>query len=91
MKIKPRETVNQYNNNHLHLVYIHIFPKWLQKLIFLWKGVYNGRSSFKASRILCLFNKHRWGPFKYGTLEGKTFYYQCNRCGFLSEKIINKL
>ena len=92
MKIEQQETVKSYFNNHLNEIYLHYLPKWIQFIVFLYRGVYNGYTSFNLNRVLCWYGKHNWGNCKYDKWEDGTklnkYHKQCRRCGIPS-KIYN--
>lgn len=86
--MKAKETVTEYSNNHLNQVYLHSLPRWLQLIIFMYRGMYNGFTNFRLSRSLCILGKHSWTSHlyeKYVDDEIVSNYTQCNRCGMPSE------
>lgn len=89
MKLQPSETMYSYNNDHIHQHFIHSMPKFFQFWMFLKYGVFNGKGTYKFSRVLCYFSKHKWGMHTYETYEDfKPYqnYKQCARCGLPSKK-----
>lgn len=83
IEIKPGETVRSYADNHLNQVYLHSLPIYLQFLIFLHRGVYNGFTNFRLSRILCYLNRHNWSKYEFDNVA--VSYRQCIRCGMPSK------
>lgn len=90
MEIKPQETIKSYCNNHLHVVYWHQLPKWVQFVVFLDRGLFNGFSTFKLSRVWCWFGKHKWSTHKYEEwkdgVKTKLYTHLCRRCCMTSKK-----
>lgn len=83
------QSIKDYNNG-LERVYIHQLPKWMKFYLFMKRGIYNGKSTWRWSRIKCYFNKHLWGGFEYQSyVNGKPvrYHHQCTKCGLPSHKI----
>lgn len=89
MKIEPNETIKSWVNNHLHQVYWHALPKWVQFVVFIDRGLFNGYIKKDFRRIFCWFGFHKWNSHKYMIWENqqKTNKYdmQCRRCCMMSK------
>lgn len=64
-----------------------VMPKWMQFIIFIHSGLYNGGGGsfklYKLGRLNCWFGKHKYHPEYNGNIKIQDFVRnKCMRCGY---------